>query len=1118
MSTSFIAYGIDVVANPSINALSGAGNQGQGQITVTGGSQPFSDTQIIEVLVENEQPNGELDGSARIVGIRVYDSQADFDSGTVLYTYEPQNPGQYANVQSSLDGLGDSYIRFNSNVLISSDPGAPPLNSLLIAPGTDANDHLGSLTIDRYTDTDFDGDGTIDPGTIETANGQFNANYSQLVYGPTADGIVTGSAGGDVMSLGYTDPSDGDQITTGDDTIDGGGGNDQINGETGDDVILGGGGDDTITLTDGFGNDTITGGETGEVSGDVLDASTVTSDLTFDLSGSDTEAGTVSDGTGTTSFSEIENLVLGAGTDTLVLGDAGGARVVENFTAPTNNWNGTYTGYDQLNVAGLTDATGAPVDTQDVTVSDDGAGNAVLGFPNGESLTLIGIAPGDIDSRPALIAMGIPDGGLDYVVEGTDGADVIDTFYTGDLDGDMVDAADALDGSNDDVIIAGAGDDTVLAGEGDDSIEGGLGHDQLEGGEGNDTLAGGAGDDIMYGGVGDDLAIGGDGADSFEGYDGADVFYGGDGDDWVNGDRGDDTLFGGAGDDWMRASYGNDSLEGGTGDDYIWSGYGDDTIRLENDFGNDTIEMEGQEEVTGDILDISSVTDDLTIDLTSSLQGVGTISDGVSTATFEGVEHLVLGSGSDTLVLGDVSGSDTVEAFSGPTLNTDGSYSSVDRLDVSALHDQDGNLVDTGDVMVSDDGAGNAVLRFPNGEQLTLIGVAPEAVSSPQQLEAIGIPPEPSDGIVSGSVGDDLIDVGYDGDPQGDVVDGGDANLPGESGDDDIIQAGAGNDTVLAGAGNDEVLGELGDDSMDGGIGDDALDGGAGGDTLSGGAGNDTLTVSSGDLGTGGDGDDVFYVDNTLLDTTTFQIDGGAGGETLGDTLHVTGPATITYDALDPEGGTVEWLDGSILRFDDIENVIYVPCFTMNTRIKTIRGEIRAGELQVGERVLTRDDGFQPVRWIGRKELCEQDLIRQPELRPVLISAGVLGPHLPERDLLVSPQHRMLISGPDTQLWFGEEEVFVAAIHLRCLEGVEQILLPTVTYVHFMFDQHQIVQGDGAWSESFQPGDLTLMGMDQAQRDELFALFPALQDGADTRKYPAARSTLSAQEARVLLR
>ncbi|WP_373050267.1 Hint domain-containing protein [Thalassovita aquimarina] len=892
MNTSFIAYGIDVVSDPDLSVLTGTSRDGAGQVVLQNGTQTFTDTQIVEVIVEQVEVDGELTGDSRIVGINVYDSKAAFEAATVLYSYETATAGDYASVQEIVAGMGDGYLQFDASMLVSSDTGAPVLSTLFFAPGTDANDGYGTLTLDNHSDSDLDGDGVIAAGTAEGANGSFNTGYSNATYAPPLAG--------------------------------------------------------------------------------------------------------------------------------------------------------------------------------------------------------------------------------DYVVEGGAGDDFIDPTYTGDPEGDRIDGNDAANGSNDDVIRAGGGDDTVLAGDGDDYIDGGSGHDQLEGGDGDDTMLGGTGDDRLYGGVGNDSAMGGEGADSFEAYDGNDYFSGGDGDDWMNGDKGDDTLLGGAGNDWMRASFGNDSMAGGTGDDYVWSGYGDDTITLENDFGNDTILMEDQDEVHGDVLDMSGVTDDLRIDLSNVNAGAGTVSDGTSTASIEGVEHLILGSGTDTVVLADFSGRDAVEGFVAPTLNADGSYSGHDRIDVSGLTDDDGNPVDVNDVTVSDDGSGNAVLSFPHGEALTLVGVAPADVSDAAQLVAMGIPGDRLDGIVEGGSGSELIDDSFTGDPDGDRVDGGDAIDPGAGADDDSIRAGYGNDTIRAGLGDDTIEAEFGDDWLEGGEGDDLLIGGLGGDTMFGEAGNDRFQISSGDTAMGGDGDDSFTVDDSLRDGGRFKIDGGADGETKGDTLYVNGPAHITYDASDPETGSVEWLDGSVLYFSDIENVVHVPCFTESSMIMTRGGEKAARDIRAGDMVLTRDNGFQPVRWAGTRELAAAELEGKPGLRPVLIRRGALGDGVPCRDLTVSPQHRMMIDAPKTALWFGSDEVFVAAIHLTFLDGVEQLGDEAVTYVHFMFDTHQVVQGDGCWSESFQPGDLSLLGMDEAQRNEIVSLFPQLmQDSAD-KVYPAARQTLSARETRVL--
>jgi len=72
------------------------------------------------------------------------------------------------------------------------------------------------------------------------------------------------------------------------------------------------------------------------------------------------------------------------------------------------------------------------------------------------------------------------------------------------------------------------------------------------------------------------------------------------------------------------------------------------------------------------------------------------------------------------------------------------------------------------------------------------------------------------DGTVEGTAGNDVIDVAYVGDPDGDMVDNNDAILPGDTGNDDLIFGYEGDDSITAGTGDDEVYGGSGDDVIDG--------------------------------------------------------------------------------------------------------------------------------------------------------------------------------------------------------------------------------------------------------------------------------------------------------------
>ena len=174
--------------------------------------------------------------------------------------------------------------------------------------------------------------------------------------------------------------------------------------------------------------------------------------------------------------------------------------------------------------------------------------------------------------------------------------------------------------------------------------------------------------------------------------------------------------------------------------------------------------------------------------------------------------------------------------------------------------------------------------------------------------------------------------------------------------------------------------------------------------------------------------------------------------------------------------------------------------------------------LRAGDKVVTRDNGIQEIRWVGEKGLTGQDLRLNSHLQPIFIKRGALGNGLPEQDMMVSPNHRLLVANDRTQLYFDEHEVLVAAKHLVGTQGVHAVEAIGVNYIHFMFDRHEVVLSNGAWTESFQPGDYTLKGMGNAQRNEILELFPELKSEKGLEDYQAARRTLKRHEARLLVK
>ncbi|MEQ8987047.1 MAG: Hint domain-containing protein [Marinovum algicola] len=110
------------------------------------------------------------------------------------------------------------------------------------------------------------------------------------------------------------------------------------------------------------------------------------------------------------------------------------------------------------------------------------------------------------------------------------------------------------------------------------------------------------------------------------------------------------------------------------------------------------------------------------------------------------------------------------------------------------------------------------------------------------------------------------------------------------------------------------------------------------------------------------------------------------------------------------------------------------------------------------------------------------------------------------------------MSGEKAQLFFEEREVLAAAKHLTDLDGVDEVGTLGVTYIHFMFDQHEVVLSNGVWTESFQPGDQTMDSMGAKPKAEIYELFPELQTAEGLQDYAAARRSLKKHEAKLLVR
>lgn len=589
----------------------------------------------------------------------------------------------------------------------------------------------------------------------------------------------------------------------------------------------------------------------------------------------------------------------------------------------------------------------------------------------------------------------------------------------------------------------------------------------------------------------------------------------------INGDSGNNSLTGTDSADQITGDGGNDTINALAGDDTIYGDYGpdgpgedgsEDASALDLDFSKaqnesadgtsveyrDIAFLEDGTAILGKLTVVSKSEDELDVDLTGG----------------DGFE-ILLNSGNDR-TLKDETATIRLEFFNQETgepiaIDTVGTFADIDGVRNSGIEsvsiskefvsgiavsdstdllieDNDGNYVVSGTTDTNPNDQDAWFSTQIEGEQFIEFTVTSRATRTGYTF--------------NGNLIDDPVIIPNE--PGNDSINGGDG--------DDLIYGNDGNDTLNGDAGNDTIIAGNGADRIDGGAGDDEIRGGGDNDVLGGGDDADTIYVDT--LGTNG-------VNNTV-------VDGGSGGNDF-DTLDISDLFedgwTVTNYVQNPETNGAPGFNGQIqlqkdgqfanINFFDIEKVII--CFAPGTMIATPTGERPVESLREGDRVFTRDNGVQRVRWAGHRSLTSAELEADPALRPVKIKAGALGNNMPEHDMFVSPNHRMLLADDRTELYFDEREVLVAAKHLTKMKGISRDKpADGVSYHHILFDQHEIILGNGAWSESFQPGDYSLGGIGSAQRDEILKLFPDLSSQQGRNAYASARRTLKRLETGVL--
>jgi len=571
--------------------------------------------------------------------------------------------------------------------------------------------------------------------------------------------------------------------------------------------------------------------------------------------------------------------------------------------------------------------------------------------------------------------------------------------------------------------------------------------------------------------------------------------------DLVDASGGDDTVLAGFGNDTILGGDGNDSLDGGTGADLIFGGTGNDTL----DGGTGT---DANDTAVGPVYQEIS---------TAGAQAVaGTNGRGAFTVTTTSNETVAFGSTDDLsgFFVGDRAlPNPQVERETHTHRYTEGLsptqvpgvrilMSRLESLEVVTLS-LDGIALDLNAAVASGDVSfeGNGAFTIDASGRLTGL-LADPADSEQAFLElTIRIPHSRLDVFIStatfGSIDGAIYELFVDTNPL----------VP-------AISTSA-NDTLFGDAGNDLLRGRDGDDLIAGGVGNDRFEPGTGHDTISDFGNDDTDGARDGDQSNNDFVDLSGFYNQASFDAAVLRgdidptvirnplewlradygddgiLNERAAGWTAGNSLTLTN-----------RGATV---DPRRLNFDTT-NVI---CFCRGTRIACANGAFAVEDLKVGDRVITRDHGYQKIRWIGRT------LIKaHPEIAPIRIRKGVLEN---SRDLLISPNHRVLLKGPMLELLLGHTEVLVPAKYLVDGEAVLREPPGDVEYFHILFDCHELILSEQCWTESFHPGCVGWSTLCEEARAEILHLFPCLDAQTGKSDMITARYVVNRREAAVSL-
>ncbi len=236
-----------------------------------------------------------------------------------------------------------------------------------------------------------------------------------------------------------------------------------------------------------------------------------------------------------------------------------------------------------------------------------------------------------------------------------------------------------------------------------------------------------------------------------------------------------------------------------------------------------------------------------------------------------------------------------------------------------------------------------------------------------------------------------------------------------------------------------------------------------------------------------------------------------------GLTYGATQTGKVEYRILNSLGqqvGIIQFTSFNNLAVGGGQNVTNT-CFTAGNKILCADDQMVPVEnIAEGTLVMTRDHGLQPVKYILKALVSSETLRQFPDRRPVKIKKNTFGEH---DECIVSQQHKVLLQNSSLEILYDIPEALVPAKHLTGDKNVEIVDdCEEIVYYHLVFDNHEVVNSGGLWSESFHPGRFVVNNAMDSTYKELVDIFPEIESGGNPNMI-LCRPKLNAKEAMSVL-